>query len=103
MAQAKERVGVEQDTSIDHKADVFSENGIQVIQSLDGDEYCDPTICFEGNDEVWEQAIAIAKEYGFTIGHIRRTWMFYDGLYEAPEPIWEIAFYLRPSLRRLRR
>lgn len=67
--------------------------GIETFESCEGGAgHCfpEPTVRFHGDRNEGFRALAVARQHGFIVTSIRRTWPIVDG--EPTGPCWEMTF-----------
>jgi hypothetical protein len=68
--------------------------GIETFESCEGGPghaFPDPTIKFAGEQQEGYRAVAVARDHGLPVLHLRRTWYVLDG--ELTGPWWEMTFH----------
>ena len=84
-------------TSLEERAEILKENGINVVNIFDEDSDVDivrvPAIQFNGN--VWQafHAASIMADHGIDVHMLRHMWIYGPGKRDPGIETWSLEFY----------
>ena len=78
----------EQDKTLEQKADILRQNGVDIVQVSDYNRL--PTIFFVGDIKEGPRVFNVAIQQGWDIVSISLSWSNYNGTMD--DPLWELVF-----------